>query len=301
MVTKTEQPTNMVPGALQLYLDEINAIARLSHAEERELGSRVQAGDEEAKQRFILANLRLVVAVAKGYSTTELELLDHIQNGYFGLVKAVEHFDPGRNIHFATYAMAWIRQAITRRSQMSSRLIHLPEYIQDQLRVLDRVSEAWSQLHGTEPPIWYLANQLGVEASHIQLLQRARGSVASLDSRLAEDEESLPLAGCIADPSAEMAYMEVEGAQEDEEVLACLRRAFSCLTEREQTVIRLYFGLGCDAVPSHARVGGMIGVSRSQVRMILLKALDKLRKACQDDGADLRESQRKLALAEAGS
>jgi len=266
--------------SLQLYLAEINAISRLSHAEERELAQRVQLGDEQAKQRFILANLRLVVAVARGYSTTELELLDHIQNGYFGLLKAVERYDPARRVHFGTYAMFWIRQAIGRAAEMSARLIHLPVYVQDELRSLSRMSDVWLAAHGTEPPVEFLAEALGVEVEHIQVLQAVREDAASLDRTYELEEDGLSFGEDLADPLATMAYTLVERVEEDEEVEALLRRAWAHLTDRERTVIMLYYGLGREAVSSYASIGRVIGISRTRVRIIWLGALCKLRQAC---------------------
>jgi RNA polymerase primary sigma factor len=264
--------------SIQLYLAEINAIPRLTHAEECALALRIQAGDRLAKQRFILANLRLVVAVAKGYGTEDLDLLDHIQNGYFGLVKAVEQFDPGRNLRFSTYAMWWIRQAIARGCQMNARLVHLPVYIQDQLRSLSRVSDDWLQTHGTEPSAEVLAESLGIEVEQVRLLQSSRAGVMSLDRTCEwEEEEGPAYAECIADPGAEAAYAQVDGTSASLERSAVLHCALAHLTERERTVVKLYFGLGCDAVPSHARIGRMIGVSRARVQQILQHALQKLR------------------------
>jgi RNA polymerase primary sigma factor len=274
--------------SLKPFPSQIETIPRLTHTEEVELAWRVRAGDEEAKQRFILANLRLVVAVARGYSTVELELADHIQNGYFGLLRAVEHFDPTRKVHFGTYAMFWIRQAIGRGAQMSARLIHLPVYIQEQQGRLSRVSDAWFQEHGTEASVEVLAQSLGVEVEHVRLLQASWQGAISMDRTCEwEEEESPSFADGLVDPDAELAFVQIDDACASEQMSATLARALTCLTKREQTVVKLYYGLGRDAVPSHAKIGRMIGVSRARVQQILDHALSKLRQAYGDEGVAL--------------
>jgi RNA polymerase sigma factor (sigma-70 family) len=281
-----EQQELDLPGcrsSLQLYLAEINAIPRLSHAEEKDLAAKIQAGDAEAKQRFILANLRLVVKAAKRRSTTDLELLDHIQNGYFGLVRAVERFDPAAyDVHFATYAMLWIKQAIMRSQDDTARLIRLPSYLQEELRSMDRAADEWLVAHGTEAPDEYLADHLGVDVEHIRMLRFKCGRTLSLDfSDEDQDGDDEPtLADYLSDPQAEESYDQIDVQDLHEGLSGQVRYAMNTvLTERERLVVGLYFGLNGEAMPRYADIGRVIGVSRTRARVILVNALPKLRPA----------------------
>jgi RNA polymerase primary sigma factor len=130
------------PDTLRLYLSEIGSIPRLTHEEEQSLAVLAQSGDERAWHRMILANLRLVASIARQYETSAMPLLDAIQSGSFGLLKAIERFDPDRGVHFGTYATYWIRQAIIRELQNTARLIRLPGHVHERLRAMDRATEA---------------------------------------------------------------------------------------------------------------------------------------------------------------
>jgi RNA polymerase primary sigma factor len=282
LYVEEQQLDQACKSGLQLYLAEINAVPRLTHAEERALAMRVQAGDVEAKRRFILANLRLVVAVARKFPTSDLDLLDHIQNGYFGLVRAVERFDPiGFNVHFGTYAMFWIRQAISRGQEDSARLIRLPAYIQDQIRAMDKKAEAWFQAHGTEATNEYLASCLGVDVAHVRMLQSKREWTLSLDySDEDRDDDEYTLADRLVDPQSEESYLQVGVQDVHGDLSRQLRQAlYTCLTPRERIVVSLYFGLGVEAMTSYADIGREIGVSRTRARTILVNALPKLQSA----------------------
>ncbi len=260
-----------------LYLAEIGDLPRLTHAEECTLARRIKQGDESARERMILANLRLVVYVAKRYGTSEMDLLDHIQNGYFGLVKAVEQFDENRNIHFSTYAVHWIRQAVTREQQRHRRLVHLPFYIQAQIYALDRASDEYWATHGTEPEASYLADCLGVPVSHIHLLLANRSRALSLDySYTSSDEDGNTLLECMADSVAFSSFEQVDERDEQARVREQVRYALSALGEREREVVILVFGLDGGDERSYAEVGRSLGISRERVRQILSVALSKL-------------------------
>ena len=267
-------------SSLQLYLAEINAIPRLTRAEEKDLAAKVQAGDGEAKRRFILANLRLVVKAASRYCTPGLDLLDHIQDGYFGLVRAVELFDPvAYDVCFSTYAMIRIKQAIRRGQDDTSRLVRLPSYLQEELRSMDKLADAWLAAHGTEAPDEYLASCLSVDVGHVQMLRAARERALSLDfADEDQDGDSEPtLADYLSDPQAEEAYGQVDLNGLGWQVQQAMERV---LTERERLVVAMYFGLsGGEAMTRYAEIGRVIGVSRTRARVILVNALPKLRSA----------------------
>lgn len=266
-------------SALGLYLDEIGDLPQLTHDEERTLALRVRAGDGLAKERMILANLKLVVYMAKRYGERSMDLSDHIQNGFFGLVKAVERFDPDRNVHFSTYACHWIRQSITREQANTSRLVRLPLYIQTQINALDRATDSWFLAHGSEPEADVLAATLGIPVSQVHLLQSVRGQALSLDySYDNNDEEGHTLLERIADPREEAAFERLDKQDEDDQIRETVHSALRRLTERERTVVTLLFGLDGSQKRTLAEVGRVIGVTRERVRQIQVVALEKLRR-----------------------
>ena len=267
------------PGlsSMSLYLGEIADLPRLTHEEERQLALRIKDGDAQAKQEMIEANLKLVVSIAKRYGTRNMDLLDHIQNGSFGLVKAVERFDPERNIHFATYACHWIRQAVTRSQAFTSRLVRLPIYIQTEICALDKAYDEWFLAHGTEPTVEHLATSLHVEIAHIHLLQSMRGRALSLDKCLGSEDDNTFLA-CTPDKTAESSFEEVDDEDEQDRVGEQIRQALGVLTEQERTVITLSFGLDGGEERTLAEVGRMMGVSRERVRQVQSVAIRKLQR-----------------------
>ncbi len=264
--------------SMGLYLASIGNLPRLTHAEEQTLALRIKNGDEQAKQEMILANLKLVVYVARRYGTSEMDLLDHIQNGYFGLVKAVERFDGGRNIHFSTYAVHWIRQAVTREQQRHRHLVHLPFYIQDQIHKMDKATDEWFLTHGTEVPLSFLSDALEVEIAHIQMLQSLRSRTLSLDYA-ANDTDETTLAEQTVDAEAPSPDAEVSEQDEQNMVREQIRHALAILTERERVVITFSFGLDGSDKRSYAEIGRSLGISRERVRQLLQSALTKLRHA----------------------
>lgn len=287
LCAEEEQLDLGLPGcwsSLQLYLAEINALPRLTRAEEKDLAASVQAGDAEAKRCFILANLRLVVKAAKRHSTVGLDLLDHIQNGFFGLVRAVERFDPkAYDVCFSTYAMIWIKQAIMRGQDDTARLIRLPSYIQEELRSMNKAADEWLTAHGTEAPDEYLAACLSVDVGHVQMLRSKRERALSLD--LVDDDhdgdDELCLADYLSDPQAEESYTLVGIEQLRGSLGWQVRQVMNTyLTSQEHRVVSLYFGLsGGQAVTRYAEIGREIGVSRTRARIVLINALPKLRAA----------------------
>jgi RNA polymerase primary sigma factor len=279
-VEVSQLPSGACPSSIQLYLSEIAAFPLLSYAEECELAYRVQAGDKEAEQHFLFSNLRLVVSLAKQYSTSDLELLDHIQNGFFGLRKAVKGFNPACGFRFSTYATRWIRQTIKREQQNSAHIIRLPVYIQDQWHSLDQASETWVKRHGTEPPLEYLATVLGVGEKHIELLQSRRKLTLSLDDP-GEAYEDYSLSERVTDPEAEIAYSLVDETLSFDEMSAALQQAMEYLTKQERAVVSLYFGIGCEAMPVYAEIARALLISRTRARMLFIAGLAKLRSALQ--------------------
>jgi RNA polymerase primary sigma factor len=262
---------------LSLYLSEIGTFPILSHEEVQALAVRVQAGDETAKHRLIEGNLRLVVHCAKRYGTGELPLLDHIQNGFFGLLRAIERFDPTKGYHLSTYAVWWIRQAITHATGSSSRLIRLPLYIQHRIRCMEDFSDQWFALHGEEPLVDYLALCLRVSHEHVQLLQACREQTLSLDFVPDLDaERGTPLAERLVDretpPVCEQAVHEDSTAR----LHGHLREALVLLTERERQAITMRYGLCGETIESLAQIGQRLGISRERVRQLCASALKKL-------------------------
>jgi RNA polymerase primary sigma factor len=254
------------------YLHQIGAIPLLTANEEIALAQRIEAGDKAARQHFIEANLRLVVSIAKLYSTRGIPLDDLIQEGSIGLMRAVEKFDWRKGFKFSTYATWWIRQAITRVIAAKARLIRLPVYRGEQITRLKKVYQELEQTHKQSPTIDQLASALDWPAKKVRQILLLKDDVASLDEPLGEDDGD---ARIVFVPEKEMTY--VEETVEEKILREHLATIVATLPEREATIIRLRFGL--DGGKSHTleEVGTMLGVTRERVRQIEAVALQQLR------------------------
>jgi len=227
---------------------------------------------EAARQRFIMANLRLVVSVARKYQGQGLPLLDLIQEGNIGLMRAVELFDWRRGFKFSTYATWWIRQGITRAIADRSRSIRLPVHIHDRLRKLNRTRFQFAQMHGREPSREELAKQLDTDITEIDdLMEMGRREPLSLQAPVGEETE---LGDLIEEADSEGQFSDVEDALLREEVGAAVERI---LDERERHVVALRYGLHTGRPLSLRETGKVLGLSGERVRLIEREALRKLR------------------------
>jgi RNA polymerase primary sigma factor len=259
--------------AITAYLREIGRVQMLSHAQEIDLAKRIEAGDKEAVQQFVLANLRLVVSIAKRYVGRGLSLLDLIQEGNIGLMRAVQRYDWRRGHRFSTHATWWIRQAISRAVADKGRAIRLPVYVNTALNRVRRERQRLVQEWGREPNETELAQALGMDVERLHELEAAPGTPISLELPVGEDEEQ-ELGDVLADEAStspeEAATVRTMKA-EVQEVLE------DVLTSRERLVLQLRFGLGNGHTYPLEQVGRQLGITRERVRQIEAGALAKLR------------------------
>jgi len=260
-----------------LYFRDIGSYHLLTAEEEQCLARRIAAGDEQARQQFLESNLKLVISVARRYQGQGLALEDLIQEGNIGLIRAVERFDYRRGFKFSTYATWWIRQAITRALADKKRAIRLPVHVHEDIRHLSLMETTLSLRLQREPTFQELSSELGFTPEKLRDLVAARHSILSLDYPLINDEEQT-LADLLEEPLAEQPDETVTAHMQQRELRARIDAALaSSLTEREQRVIRLRYGLDGGAESRTLQEVGMIlHVTRERVRQLEAKALQKL-------------------------
>jgi len=259
--------------AVMTYLREIGRVPMITHEREIELAQRIESGDRDAMKQFILANLRLVVSIAKRYVGRGLTLLDLIQEGNIGLIRAVQRYDWRRGHRFSTHATWWIRQAISRAVADKGRTIRLPVYVNTALNRIRRERQRLLQELGREPTELELAEATGLDPIRMVELQSAPGAPVSLELPVGEDEEQ-ELGDVLADTeSASPEELATTQTLKDE----VQRVLESVLTPREQLVLQLRFGLGNGQAHPLEQVGRELGITRERVRQIEAGALAKLR------------------------
>jgi RNA polymerase primary sigma factor len=259
--------------AVMTYLREIGRVPMITHDREIELAKRIESGDRDAMKQFILANLRLVVSIAKRYVGRGLTLLDLIQEGNIGLIRAVQRYDWRRGHRFSTHATWWIRQAISRAVADKGRTIRLPVYVNTALNRIRRERQRLLQELGREPTEMELAEATGLDPLRMIELQAAPGAPVSLELPVGEDEEQ-ELGDVLADTeSASPEDLATTQTLKDE----VQRVLESVLTPREQLVLQLRFGLGNGQAHPLEQVGRELGITRERVRQIEAGALAKLR------------------------
>ena len=261
----TEDPVRM-------YLKEIGNFPLLTIEEEIEVAKKMEAGDEMAKKQLTEANLRLVVSIAKRYVGRGMQLLDLIQEGNLGLIKAVDKFDYTKGYKFSTYATWWIRQAITRALADHSRTIRIPVHMVETINRTIRVQRQLILDLGREPSADEIAKEMGVSVEKVEEILKISREPVSLDTPVGDEEDS-HIGDFVAD--------ETIGTTDDAATITILREeinaAMSALTEREQEIIRLRFGLDDGRARTLEEVGQHFNVTRERIRQIEAKALRKLR------------------------
>lgn len=265
-------PGIKINDPVRMYLKEIGRVPLLSAEEEIELAKRIEKGDEEAKRRLAEANLRLVVSIAKRYVGRGMLFLDLIQEGNMGLIKAVEKFDYRKGYKFSTYATWWIRQAITRAIADQARTIRIPVHMVETINKLIRVSRQLLQDLGREPSPEEIAKEMDLSVEKVREIMKIAQEPVSLETPIGEEDDS-HLGDFIEDqdalaPSDAAAYELLKEQLED---------VLDTLTEREENVLRLRFGLDDGRTRTLEEVGKVFGVTRERIRQIEAKALRKLR------------------------
>lgn len=268
----TMPPGIKISDPVRMYLKEIGRVPLLSASEEIELAKRIEDGDEEAKRRLAEANLRLVVSIAKRYVGRGMLFLDLIQEGNLGLIKAVEKFDYRKGYKFSTYATWWIRQAITRAIADQARTIRIPVHMVETINKLVRISRQLLQELGREPTAEEIAVEMEMTPDKVREIQKIAQEPVSLETPIGEEDDS-HLGDFIPDdeapaPADAAAYELLKEQLED---------VLDTLTEREENVLRLRFGLDDGRTRTLEEVGKVFGVTRERIRQIEAKALRKLR------------------------
>jgi RNA polymerase primary sigma factor len=259
--------------AVMTYLREIGRVPMITHEREIELAQRIEMGDRTAQKQFILANLRLVVSIAKRYVGRGLTLLDLIQEGNIGLIRAVQRYDWRRGHRFSTHATWWIRQAISRAVADKGRTIRLPVYVNTALNRIRRERQRLLQELGREPTELELAEATGLDPIRMVELQSAPGAPVSLELPVGEDEEQ-ELGDVLADTESASPEDIATTQTLKDEVQRVLE---SVLTPRERLVLQLRFGLNNSQAHPLEQVGRELGITRERVRQIEAGALAKLR------------------------
>jgi RNA polymerase primary sigma factor len=272
-----EDDLSVPPGVkindpVRMYLKEIGRVPLLSAQEEVELATRIEQGDEEAKRRLAEANLRLVVSIAKRYVGRGMLFLDLIQEGNMGLIKAVEKFDYRKGFKFSTYATWWIRQAITRAIADQARTIRIPVHMVETINKLIRVSRQLLQELGREPTPEEIAEEMGLSPEKVREIMKIAQEPVSLETPIGEEDDS-HLGDFIPDDDAQAPA----DAAAYELLKEQLKDVLDTLSDREENVLRLRFGLDDGRTRTLEEVGKVFGVTRERIRQIEAKALRKLR------------------------
>lgn len=261
-----------IEDPVRMYLKEIGKVPLLSAEEEIELAKRMENGDEAAKKRLAEANLRLVVSIAKRYVGRGMLFLDLIQEGNLGLIKAVEKFDYTKGYKFSTYATWWIRQAITRAIADQARTIRIPVHMVETINKLIRVSRQLLQELGREPTPEEIAEEMNMPVERVREILKISQEPVSLETPIGEEEDS-HLGDFIQDDNVPVPADAAAFTLLKEQLVEVL----STLTEREQKVLRLRFGLDDGRARTLEEVGKVFNVTRERIRQIEAKALRKLR------------------------
>lgn len=265
---------DVADDSVRLYLREIGKIPLLNAEEELKLAYEIKAGSKKAKDKMAEANMRLVVSIAKRYVGRGLDLLDLIQEGNTGLLRAVEKFDPDKGFKFSTYATWWIRQAITRAIADQARTIRIPVHMVETINKLLRTQRRLTQELNREPSNEEIAKEMEIEVDKVEHIMKIKQDISSLDASIRDDEEDSVLSDFIEDEDTITPEMSATNQLLKEQV----REILSALTEREQKILKLRFGLEDGKQHTLEEVGQEFSVTRERIRQIEAKALAKLRK-----------------------
>ena len=262
--------------SVRLYLREIGKIPLLTQEEEQELAQKAAKGNKKAKDKMVEANMRLVVSIAKRYSGRGLDFLDLIQEGNTGLLRAVEKFDPDKGFKFSTYATWWIRQAITRAIADQARTIRIPVHMVETINKVLRASRKLTGELNREPTIEEIAKEMDMDVEKVDYVMRIKQDIASLDQSVGKDgdDEDSVLGDFVEDEDR----VSPEDSAANQMLKEQLADIISTLSEREQKIIKLRFGIGGGRPHTLEEVGAEFSVTRERIRQIEAKALSKLRK-----------------------
>ncbi|PJE65722.1 RNA polymerase sigma factor RpoD [Candidatus Saccharibacteria bacterium CG10_big_fil_rev_8_21_14_0_10_47_8] len=265
---------DIADDSVRLYLREIGKVPLLTAPEELALAQKVVSGDKRAKDAMAEANMRLVVSIAKRYVGRGLDLLDLIQEGNTGLLRAVEKFDPDRGFKFSTYATWWIRQAITRAIADQARTIRIPVHMVETINKLLRTQRRLTQELNREPTNDEIAAAMEMDVDKVEHIMKIKQDISSLDASVRDDDEDSVLGDFIEDEDSKTPTESASEQLLKEQV----KQILGTLTEREQKILKLRFGLEDGKSHTLEEVGQEFSVTRERIRQIEAKALAKLRK-----------------------
>ena len=256
---------------LHQYLNEIRGIPRLTPEQERDLAMRCAAGDEAAIRQMVNANLRLVVYIAREYAGRGVALMDLIQEGSIGLLVAARKFDYTKEYRFSTYATKWIRQGVTRCLMNNSGIIRVPLHTAERIRKVEAAQSLLKQQYGTDPTSEEIAQRVGMPVSKVEELLSLSPDVCSLDV-LTGDGDKNTLGSMLED----MDTLQPQEALVRQELEAMMQKILSSLTDRQQQILCLHFGLEDGVEHSLEEIGKRLGISKERTRQIERQAMDKL-------------------------
>lgn len=257
----------------RLYMRDLRKLPIISFEEEKAYAVRIAKGDPEARKKLIEANLRLVVKIARKYTNQGISILDLIEEGNIGLIRAVEKFDPARECRFSTYATWWIKQAVERSIANHSRTIRLPVHVSSRIHKISKLTSHYMEKEGREPSIEELSKDTGLKIEFIKNLFSMIIKTYSLET-LIDEEGKLTLEEVLADPFIEEPLSVLEHTKRAEEVASWL----DTLTIDEKKVVTLRYGLDGEEPQTLESIGKIFGVTRERIRQIEQKALNKLRR-----------------------
>ena len=267
-----DEASSFSVSSLKQYLKNIGSINLLTPDEEMRLATQVKAGNSAARDKLVEANLRLVVSIAKKYQNIGVPLLDLIQEGNLGLMRAADKFEPDKGYKFSTYATYWIRQFIGRAIADQGRTIRVPVHMIDSINSMKKKQNEFIVEHGRKPTDKELAAVLGVTAKEVKAMKNYSQKSSSLDVQVGDDEDT-SLGSLIEDDM----FDKPEAAYNKVEIVNTLESVLSTLDEREATIIKMRFGLDGKGSRTLGEVGEILNLSKERIRQLETKALRKLR------------------------
>ena len=272
MNKNNEVATMETPSSLKLYLREMGQIEMLSREEEQVLVEKMMKGDMDARNHLVEANLRLVVSMANHYNGLGLTFQDLIQEGNIGLMKATEKYDPSKGYRFSTYAVCWIKQAMTRAIANQGRAIRLPAHVSENLYKLKKVMRELTVALSAEPSIAQIAKAMKLPEDQVKTLMEHMDDVSSLDVTVGEDEDTT-VGALIEDTTFQSPSAQIEAS----DTLNTVNAVLDTLPEREADILRYRFGMKGDRPHTLEEIGQIYGLTRERVRQLEDKAMRKLR------------------------
>ena len=259
-------------NSVQLYLKQISEIKLLSKEEEYELGLKIAAGDEKAREKMIESNLRLVVSIAKSYHIQSMSFLDLVQEGNIGLIKAVDKFNPSLGYRFSTFATWWIKQAISRAITNQSRTVRLPTNMVEKAAKIAKAKDSFIQEYNEEPTVQELAEITKLDEKCIQLIIDNNKEIISLEAPI-DSENKTTISDVIPDEEQNSPMYNIMREAD----IAIVKQVLNTLTDAEKEVITKRFGIGENGAKTLEAIGNEKGLTKERIRQIETKALTKLR------------------------